>query len=392
MKRIQFTIVAVIGFVVLSSHDMFLKLDAYYLQPNSKAVLQLFNGTFEKSDNVIDRNRMEDVSLVGNGNRTAVDSSDWYEKNDITFLNFNTGNEGTWVAGLSTKARDIELEAEAFNTYLKSDGVLDMLENRKKSNTLNSNAVEKYAKHVKTIFQVGNKRSNDWNVNLGYPLEFIPLQNPYDIHSGHNLEVRLLYNGKPLKNHFVYVGTEAESTKKVVRHSHDGEEAHSHSHTDAAEASEHAHPATKQFKTNANGVVNIDINKEGTWYLRTIKMIESNDTKLTHESNWATLTFGIGAEYKADQNHDQNHDHDHDHDDNNNAHQHGSDTHSHEGDAHSHGDDTHTHDGSAISDGEATHTHQDHDEDHFPSYIFWMASILVVGVLFFWFNRKQNDE
>ncbi|OZV68481.1 DUF4198 domain-containing protein [Winogradskyella aurantia] len=355
MKKPLMVLAALLAFVVLCSHDMFLKLDAYHLQPNSKAVLQLFNGTFEKSDNVIDRNRMLDVSLVGNGKRTAVDSSNWFEKNDITFLNFTTGNEGTWVAGLSTASRDIVLKADDFNAYLKSDGVLEVLENRKKTNTLNDDAVEKYAKHVKTIFQVGDKLSNDWSVNLGYPLEFMPLQNPYDLHPGHNLEVRLLYNGEPLINHFVYVGTDATAKKEETTHSHDGEAAHSHSH-DNSEASEHQHPSTKQFKTNKEGIVSIEINTQGTWYLRTIKMIESADPKLTHESDWATLTFGIGAGHNADHSHDEVQEHEH-------------------------GADTHTHDAS-------THTHEAHTDDGFPTYIFWMASIVVLGLLFFWFNRK----
>ncbi|WP_178988510.1 DUF4198 domain-containing protein [Winogradskyella schleiferi] len=371
MKKIQLTIVALIAFVLLSSHDMFLKLDVYQLQPNTQAVLQLFNGTFNKSDNVIDRNRMLDVSLVGNGKRTAVDSSDWFEKNNITFLNFKTGNAGTWVAGLSTTPSDIALTAEAFNTYLKSDGVRDILENRKQTNTLNKDAVEKYAKHVKTIFQVGDKLSNDWNVNLGYPLEFIPLQNPYELHEGHNLEVRLLFNGAPLKNHFVYVGTNTEAKEEAPTHSHENGEAHSHSHShDDTETSEHQHPETKQYQTNDDGIVSIDINQSGTWYFRTIKMVESKDEKLTHESNWATLTFGISDGRTVAHNHDQdNSEHAHDHENDQN--------HDHE-----HGEATHTHD-------DDTHSHDEHDDEGFPSYIFWIASFVIIGLLFFWFNKKK---
>lgn len=371
MKKIQLPIFALIAFVVLCSHDMFLKFDAYHLQPNTQAVLQLFNGTFKKSDNIIDRNRMADVSLVGNGKRTAVDSTSWFEKKNITYLNFKTGNEGTWVAGLSTTPRAIELKAEDFNAYLKSDGVLEVLEHRKNTNTLDTDAVEKYAKHVKTIFQVGNKLSDDWNVNLNYPLEFIPLQNPYNIHSGHNFEVRLLFNGAPLKNHYVYVGTDAETNTTETTHSHNGGEAHSHSHENT-EASEHKHPTTQQFKTNEEGVVSFEINSEGTWYLRTIKMVESLDAKLTHESNWATLTFGIGAVHEQDHSHDKD----------NNDHAHGSDTHTHDGESHTHNGDTHTHNGD-------THDHDNHDDEGFPSYIFWIVSIVVIGFLFFWFNRKK---
>lgn len=62
----------IVAFVLFISHVMFLKFDSYFLQPNTDTTIQLFNGTFAKSENVITRNRMIDVSLVGNGDRTPT--------------------------------------------------------------------------------------------------------------------------------------------------------------------------------------------------------------------------------------------------------------------------------------------------------------------------------
>ena len=164
--------------LLFSSHDMYLKLDSYFLQPNTQATIKLFNGTFEKSENVITRDRMRDVSLVGNGERLAVDAAQWSEKDSITILNFTTGVPGTWVAGVSTGPRNIEMSGADFNSYLEHDGILDMLEWRRENQAMDLPAVEKYSKHVKTIFQVGDKTSEDWKTVLGYPIEFIPLENP----------------------------------------------------------------------------------------------------------------------------------------------------------------------------------------------------------------------
>lgn len=359
MKKKLSILVSLVAFFVLCSHDMFLKFDHYHFQPNTQAVLQLFNGTFEQSDNIIERNRMLDASLVGNGKRMAVDSSSWFDKNNTTFLNFKTGEAGTWVAGVSIAPRNIALKAEAFNDYLKNDGVLDILEQRTQDKVLDQDAVEQYAKHVKTIFQVGDQRSNDWNVNLGYPIEFIPLQNPYDIHTGHSLEVRLLYKGIPLQNHVVYVGTPTASKNKDHTHSHKDGESHTHTNEDGEET-DHQHPATQAYTTNPDGIVRLDINATGTWYLRTIKMISATDPSLTHESNWATLTFSIQEEHHDGHTHEAN-------------------THQHE---HDHGSGLHTHDG-------GTHSHEEHTDVGFPSYLFWIGSILVIVLLFFWFNRKK---
>ena len=345
MKKLFFGLLA---FVVLCSHDMFLKLDGYFLQPQTQSEIQLFNGSFEKSENVIARTRMLDASLVGNGKRIAIDTTQWFEKDSITYLDFKTGNAGTWVAGVSTAPRNIELDATSFNDYLEHDGVLDMLEWRKTNNALEEDAVEKYSKHVKTIFQVGDTLSTDWNTNLGYPIEFIPLENPYSIHPGHDLKVRLLYKGKPLADQLVYLGNELEDKNETAEHTHANGKTHSHTHEDE-DKNVHTHASVEQLRTNGEGVVTFNITAQGVWYLRTIYMQYLEDETLTHESNWATLTFAVGN--------------------GNQVHSHDADSHSHD-----HGDETHEH---------------DHEDEGFPSYIFWVGSIVMVALLFFFFRRKK---
>nr|WP_321413112.1 DUF4198 domain-containing protein [uncultured Allomuricauda sp.] len=335
MKKFLFGIFAI---VLLCSHDMFLKMDHYFLEPNTQAVIQLFNGTFGKSENVIDRNRMLDVSLVGNGQRIQVDSTQWTEKDSITFLNFRTGNPGTWVAGVSTAAKNIALDAKSFNDYLEHDGVVDMLEWRKENNALDQDAVERYSKHVKTIFQVGEELSEDWSTALGYPIEFIPQENPYDIHPGHSLKVQLLYKGAPLANQLVIIGTEKSGEDTTIEHSHDGGEPHTHK---SGETPDHDHNSGLQLRTDEAGMLDFQITNEGVWHMRTIYMVQSKEDGLTHESNWATLTFAVGSGHSAVHSNDYEDDH------------------------HAHG------------------------EEGFPSYIFLLGSLVIVAGLFLYFKKKK---
>lgn len=325
MKRI---FPAVFLLLLLCSHDMYLKFDQYLLEPGTQAVLQLFNGTFDRSENVITRDRMLDVSLIGNGNRIAVDTSSWYEKDSITYLRINTASPGTWVAGVSTRARSLAQSAQDFNDYLKHDGVLDMLELRKQQGTLHDSVVEKYSKHVKTIFQVGDQLTEDYKTELSYPIEFIIMENPYDLHPGHKLPVKLLFKQKPLAYQLVHVGHQPTSKE----HTHDG---HTHSHD---HETDHQHDEMLQLRTDHQGMIQVPIFEAGIWYLRTIYMEEVAEEGLTHESNWATVTFAIGDD----------HSHGHDHD----------------GEAHSH-------------------------EENIPGYIYGLLSLFVIATLYFWFNRKK---
>ncbi|WP_245224716.1 DUF4198 domain-containing protein [Pseudozobellia sp. WGM2] len=376
-------LIALMGLFLLCSHDMYLKMDTYFVDANQQATIHLYNGTFDKSENVIDRDRMLDASLTGNGERYKITDDQWSEKDSITILSFKTGDSGTWVAGVSTKPRSIEMKADAFNKYLEHDGVLDMLEWRQENKALDKDAVEQYSKHVKTIFQVGDKTSDDWNANLGYPIEFIPMSNPYDKHTGDDLKVKLLLKGEPLTNQLVYADykptenghTHGDSiehshadqaqghsheeeehshsaTAKEHSHSHEksdeAEHGHSHDHDKAAEHSHdhdennvesHQHTSGQQLRTDENGVLTMNLKADGIWYLRTIHLAPSEEEGLTHESNWATLTFEVV---------------------------HG---HSHEA-------------------GAEGHVHE--EEDGFPSYLFWIGSLLILGGLFFWFNKKKE--
>ncbi|MFK7934326.1 MAG: DUF4198 domain-containing protein [Saprospiraceae bacterium] len=322
------------AFLLFCSHDMFLKLDNFFLSPNTDVTLELYNGTFEKSENSITRDRMIDVSLVGNGKRIQVDTTQWTDRDSTaTLLNFKTGAAGTWVAGLSTYARNIEMTGEAFNDYLEHDGVLDMIELRKKNNTLEEAAIEKYSKHVKAIFQVGEQQTDDWQTVLGYPIEFVPMSNPYAAKVGDNLAVKLLRAGQPLANQLIYAGV--------------GGAAHEHSHE---EGEEHDHHGITSLRTDANGVASLKLTESGNWYLRTIHLVETEEEGLTHESNWATLTFGV----KGD-------------------HQHGAAGHQHADDgSHTHADGT-------------THSHS----HGLPTAVYWVVGLLLAGGLFFYSRRKK---
>ena len=276
----------VLSILLLSSHDLYLKLETYFLEPHQKASLSLYNGTFESSENIITRDRMLDASIVSHGQSVSIDSSDWQDLDStITYLDFTVGEPGTYVAGVSTKARNIELSAEKFNSYLEHDGVLDMLELRKQNKTVDQDAIESYQKHVKAIYQVGDSKTEDWKTILNYPIEFVPQENPYDKYSGDSLKVKLILEGKPLSQQLIY----ADHIKSNHTHSH-GDHEHNHDHSEDG----HSHTNGQKIRTDSEGFATVHLPEDGLYYLRTIYMeTVSDSTELTHRSKWATLTFEV---------------------------------------------------------------------------------------------------
>lgn len=341
-----------LAFIVLCSHDLYIKMETYFLEPNQQATLSLYNGTFEKSENIITRDRILDASVIAQSKRVVIKPDQWKDQDStITQLTFNTGEAGTYVAGVSTKARNIELTADKFNSYLKHDGVVDMLEQRTNNNLLDQDAVESYQKHVKAIYQVGDIKTDDWKTVLGYPIELVPQENPYEKYSGDKLAVKLLLDGEPLPSQLVYadyIKSAHTHAQKDPNHDqggkkHSGEHKHddgNHSHAEKSKSGEaHTHTSGQQLRTNDQGIVLVNLPEDGIYYLRTIHMVNITDSdELTHRSKWATLTFEV---------------------------------------SHKHGASTHTHDD------------DEHDEGGIPTWGFILGSLLIIGLLYLIFRKKN---
>lgn len=261
----------------LSAHDLFLKLGSYFLAPHAEAEAWLMNGTFRESEAGVARDRMADVRVVG----PAADdvarppAAAWRDTASRSVLRFRTGAPGTYVLGVSTRPRPIELTGEQFDDYLAHDGILDVLERRRETGRAGTPAREIYAKHVKAVVQVGETRSEAWREPLGYPIEIVPLENPYRLAAGDTLPVRVLEEGEPVAGQLVYAAREGW---KPPADAGPGER------------------EPVRVRTDADGEARLPLREAGRWYARLIHMERTPEREdVDYVSKWATLTFEVAA-------------------------------------------------------------------------------------------------
>lgn len=228
-----------------AAHDLFMKLDSYFLSPNKSANVRLLNGTFQKSDGVIARDRLRDISVSAPNLSGPINQSvTWRDEGETTLMTIKTGGPGTYLVGVSTKPREIDLKAADFNDYLQHDGIPDILSERQKNNELDKNVREQYSKHVRAVFQVGDKLSDDYKRELNYPAEVIPQENPYALGVGDTINLLCTVDGRPVPNQFVMAGWESRDGK--------------------------LHFLSE--RTNAAGVVSFRLAGAGKWYVKFIHM------------------------------------------------------------------------------------------------------------------------
>lgn len=266
MKGILITTALLLLVVAARAHDMFLKFDSYFLAPNAQAEVRLLNGEFNKSENTITRDRMRDVSLLSPAGLSHPPEMDWRDEGKTSILRIKTGVAGTYVAGTSTKPNELAMKAADFNRYLQLEGVIDTFVERRKTKQLNQAATERYSKHVKAIFQVGDERSDTYKTPLGYPVEIIPQQNPYGLKIRDTLAALCVRDGQPIVNQYVLYGVQAAGQPRF---------------------------SLLKTRTDKDGIARIPLNAAGRWYIKFIHMTPVNEAPVNYESRWATLTFEL---------------------------------------------------------------------------------------------------
>jgi uncharacterized GH25 family protein len=267
MKKIRLAILlSSVLIAPVLAHDLFLKLDNYFVKPGENVSIKILNGSFAASEGAVSFDRLADVSVVGPlGDRLKPVAADVTKDEKTAYLNVKAEAPGTYVAGLSTMSREIDLSGKDFNEYLSHDGIPDTLAERKAKKQLGKAVRERYSKHVKIIFQSGDQRTDSYATRLGYPVEIVPVSNPYSAKVGDSLQFLCLKDGVPLINQFVMTG---HDNGKAIR-------------------------AGRNVRTDKNGIATVRITAAGQWYVKFIHMARLSDPKLNYESTWASLSFAV---------------------------------------------------------------------------------------------------
>lgn len=282
-SRILTALALLVGSTTLAyGHDLFVKMNDYFVEPNSTITIPVLNGLFDVSSNAIMANRLLDISVVSPAGRRHIDTTQWSGDTalaDTTYLTLETQSPGTYLIGASTKVNGIALVGADFNDYLESDGIPDVLRARRINDELDKDVVERYEKHIKAVFQVGDRPDAPktwwqfWKddtelaylTQLGYPAEIIPMVNPYLLEVGDEFQARVLVDGLPVANQYVVAG---------------------------GEGSGGLFPK-KNTRSDAEGLVTFVMDEPGKWYLEFINMVPTTEDGADYHSKWATLTFAI---------------------------------------------------------------------------------------------------
>jgi uncharacterized GH25 family protein len=266
-NRHCFLVLSIIIFILATStifaHDFWLVPQKFRLTPGDSVTVSANTGMdFPNSLSAVTPDRVDQFILVGKSVKKNITDLKIQGNSLVAKCTFK--ESGTYVVGVALKPKEIKLTGEEFNEYLLHDGLPNIYELRKKEGILDKDAVEHYSKYPKTIIQVGNKLDEMPMKPLGLPIEIVPGMNPYGLKLGDELEVTVLFQGKPLS------GTEIAWTYPGK-----GEE------------------FAGSKKTDKNGKAVIPLDKVGPYVIRLTHMEWVKKPTHEWESYWTSLTFDV---------------------------------------------------------------------------------------------------
>ena len=128
------------------------------------------------------------------------------------------------------------------------------------------------ASYAFTVVQVGRAGPRAFSKTAGFPLEFVPVNDPTHVHLGDTLHVKVLGAGKVVPGITIDAVPASDST-------------------DAATA------AAPSLVADASGVVHVPLTKAGPWVIRSAFVVRRNGTAKEMDVARSTYVFNVGTKH-----------------------------------------------------------------------------------------------
>ena len=247
-RALVLLILALLTVDAARAHDFWIEPSTFTPAPGEIVKLTLRVGEHLEGDTV-PRNdaKIERFEAVGGGDPLRVVGMDGADPAGL----IRPVEPGGSIVVYRSLRSQVELDAAKFAEYLAMEGLPPV-----------KVGPEAYSRCAKALIAVGGKGSPKFTKPVGLKLEIVPESDPTTLAVGVPLTVKVLFEGKPLRNVMV-MALDAVSAKEPQR-----------------------------VRTDAKGLARVALPRSGMWLIKAVHMIPApSDAGATWESFWASLTF-----------------------------------------------------------------------------------------------------
>lgn len=253
----------VVLLILLQGHDYWFEARPYIVSPGDSVSLHLLVGDDLKPELERAFERKPTLSMVMDGKNGSMDLLPQMKEGSGIFASVKLTEPGFFQFALERDYSYITLSQSEFMEYLMHEEIAD----RKELLTwLQQNPTEKerYARSVKTLVAVTGEADDPgvYRKVLNHPYEIVLNDNPYKMHVGDILSVRILKNGVP-----------AIGMKVMAQNNTGGF-------------------SEKSAVSSEDGKVSFKLDKPGIWVIRSLWLRPCRDCDTVNwESHWASYSF-----------------------------------------------------------------------------------------------------
>ena len=245
----------------LTAHDFWIEPSAYKAPVGTNVTIRFRVGEHFRGDPVArDPQRIIVFKQFIVKSETAVRGVPGADPAGVVRL----GEPGLHLIAYHSTSSPIELEAGEFESYLRQEGLERIIDERTRRGERDAKGRELFARCVKSLLSAGESdQAAGFDRVLGFPVELVPDEDPYEFKLGEELPVRMLREGRPLTGMLV-VGYPYGDPASAVR-----------------------------GRTGKDGRVRLKLEQAGPWLIKAVHMERIEDDRAQWQSWWASLTFEL---------------------------------------------------------------------------------------------------
>jgi uncharacterized GH25 family protein len=262
MRKYIFTGVIVLLAALAQAHEFWMQPQKFFFNPGEVAAVEFMVGeNFMGERWDLRKHRIERLEHRAGRKVTTLKTDTLNDASKKLYVPLST--PGSHLLVMQSNSAYIELDAKAFEAYLKEDGLDDIIQLRQEKGLSDQPSREYYARCAKLLLQSGKQTDDTHGELAGLPLELVPLKNPYAVKIGEELSWKLLYEGKPVPFALVKIWSRKDG-RTLLQNLHTGKD----------------------------GIVTMRLSNTGAWMVSSVKMIPSKQPGADWQSYWASYVFG----------------------------------------------------------------------------------------------------
>lgn len=268
LSAVASALAAVLVFVSsAAAHDFWLIPNLFAFTSDSIVHVNGKSGVRFPEGSAVQPARVANAWIIDAKTRTAITQMS-VEDNSLR-LQHRPQASGQYLIAVGLTPRISRSTPAGLLRFLRIEGGASEAARLERENVLAGDSVVFHgASYAATVVQVGRSGPRAFSSTAGFPLEFVPLNDPAQLHVGDTLHVRVLGGGKPVDG----IGIDARN---------------------AADTAETPNPWTS-VSADANGVVHLALPKAGPWLLRSA-FVAKRVGAATNEWDVARSTYAFSV-------------------------------------------------------------------------------------------------